>query len=125
MLPYMAQSSRLSYFTCLCVGYIFKSVQATKYVCIQEVRYSNLDRLPDIAQVFRGFALSRNDLGVLKCRILRTFADFTHRVTLKGLLSHQSEIFKASNMHYAMDTTFWFENFVGMDHLGNEGDDIR
>jgi len=74
MLTYMAQSSPLSYFTCRCVGYIFRSGKATKYVCIPEVRYSNLDRLPDIAQVFRGFALSRNGWGVLKNRILRTSA---------------------------------------------------
>ena len=51
--------------------------------------------------------------------------DFTHRVTLKGLLSLQSEIVKVSNMHYVMDTAFWLENIAGMDHLGNEGEDIR
>ena len=51
--------------------------------------------------------------------------DFTHCVTLKGLLSHQSEIVKASNLLYVMDAAFWLENFEGMDHLGNEGEDMR
>jgi len=44
---------------------------------------------------------------------------------MKRLLIYQSEIVKANNMHYVMDTAFWLENVEGRDHLGNEGEDIR
>jgi hypothetical protein len=36
--------------------------------------FSQSRQVTGIAQVFRGFALSRNDWGVVKYRILRTFA---------------------------------------------------